>query len=125
MSEPVLDSAPIHGACHCGAVQLTLPAPPATITRCNCSLCRRHGVLWGYFAIADVGITSNAPEQTYAWGGRNVDFHRCGTCGCLTHWQPRKASRTSMGINMRLFDPALLAGVEIVYKDSAGTGIFL
>src|SRR5690606_38812494 len=75
--------------CHCGAVTLRLAAAPETVTRCNCSLCRRYGVLWAYHPIADVTIEATAPTDTYAWNGQNVDFHRCATCGCVTHWVPR------------------------------------
>ena len=114
----------ILATCHCGAVTLRLPAAPARITQCNCSLCRRYGVLWAYYPIAEIGIAATSPTDTYAWNGRHVDFHRCATCGCLTHWQPRKAGRETLGINARLLDPALLAAAEIHYKDAAGTGLF-
>jgi hypothetical protein len=112
------------GTCHCGAISITVPAPPAEITHCNCSLCRRYGVLWAYYPKAEVTIEAGKGTDTYAWGGRNVDFHRCGHCGCVTHWWPRKAGRETIGINVRLFDPALLEAASIRYKDSAGTGLF-
>ncbi len=114
----------ITATCHCGAVSLRLPATPLQITHCNCSLCRRYGVLWAYYPLADVTIEATAPTGTYAWNGKNVDFHRCSNCGCITHWHPRKASRTSMGINARLLDATFLEAAEVIYKDSAGTGLF-
>lgn len=114
----------IVATCHCGAVTITLPAAPKQITHCNCSLCRRLGVLWAYYEIADVSLPPAELTETYAWGGRNVDFHRCGSCGCLTHWFPRKAGRTGLGLNARLLDPMVLEGAEKRYKDSAGTGLF-
>jgi len=114
----------IIATCHCGTVTIRLPKAPAEITHCNCSLCRRYGVLWAYYAIAEVTIEIKDPTDTYAWGGKNVDFHRCSGCGCVTHWYPRKSSRESLGINARLIDQNLLAAAEVRYKDSAGTGIF-
>ncbi len=111
------------GTCHCGAVTIRLPHAPAEITHCNCSLCRRLGVLWAYYPIAAVAITAEKTD-TYAWGGKNVDFHRCASCGVLTHWHPRKAGRTSLGVNARLIDPALIDAAKIRYKDDAGTGLF-
>ncbi|MBJ3786335.1 GFA family protein [Devosia sediminis] len=116
-------SALITGTCHCGAVSITVPAPPSEITHCNCSLCRRYGVLWAYYQMAEVTIETKGTD-TYAWGGRNVDFHRCTKCGCVTHWWPRKAGRDRLGINIRLFDQALIEGAKIHHKDSAGTGLF-
>lgn len=112
------------GTCHCGAVSISLAHAPTEITHCNCSLCRRYGVLWAYDRIEAVTITTNQPAETYAWNGRNVDFHRCADCGCVTHWLPRKPGRDTMGINARLFDPALLAAANLRYKDSAGSGLF-
>lgn len=126
MSAPIQDGedGAVVGSCHCGAVTIRLPHAPAELTHCNCSLCRRLGVLWAYYPIAAVAITAQAPTDSYAWGGRNVDFHRCANCGVLTHWSPRKASRTSLGVNARLIDPALLDAAKIRYKDDAGTGRF-
>ncbi len=110
--------------CHCGAISITLKSAPAEITHCNCTLCRRYGVLWAYYPIAEVVVDARQPTDTYAWNGKNVDFHRCGTCGCITHWLPRKPTRTSMGINARLIEPGSLKNAEINYKDAAGTGLF-
>lgn len=113
-------------SCHCGAVSLKLPAPPEEVTNCNCSLCRRYGVLWAYYPIVDVTLVAEHPStDTYAWNGKNVDFHRCGTCGCLTHWYPRHPDRTRMGINARLIDLEVLVKAAMKYKDSAGTGLFV
>jgi hypothetical protein len=111
-------------SCHCGAVTIRLPKAPAQVTHCNCSLCRRYGVLWTYYPIEEVVIEARQPTATYAWNGKNVDFHRCDECGCITHWLPRKTTRHSMGINARLLDPGLLKAAEVNYKDAAGTGLF-
>lgn len=110
--------------CHCGAVTLRLAAAPETVTRCNCSLCRRYGVLWAYYPITDVTIEAKAPTDSYAWNGKNVDFHRCATCGCVTHWHPRARTRDRMGINARLLDPEVLDAAKLIDKDNAGTGLF-
>ncbi len=112
-------------ACHCGAVELRLSRAPAVVRHCNCSLCRKYGVLWAYVPIAEVSIRPDPPAtDTYAWNGRNVDFHRCRTCGCVTHWLPRRPGRDRMGVNARLLDPAILAAAKVEYRDAAGTGIF-
>jgi hypothetical protein len=117
--------ADVVATCHCGAIEMRLAAPPAEVRHCNCSLCRRYGVLWAYFPIVDVAFGPGASRtDTYAWNGRTVDFHRCRTCGCLTHWLPRGSGRNRMGVNARLLDPEILAAAEVRYKDSAGTGRF-
>ena len=43
------------GACHCGAVRLTLPSTPEVTTSCNCSLCRRIGGPVGLLRVRNGG----------------------------------------------------------------------
>lgn len=113
-------------SCHCGQVQIVLPKAPDVVVECNCSLCRRYGVLWAYFDADELGGLPAAGEtDSYAWNGKHVDFHRCRTCGCVTHWAPRAASRTTIGINARLLEPTLLAAARLRHKDGAGSGKYL
>ena len=115
----------ILASCHCGKVAIRLDRAPTQITHCNCSLCRRYGVLWAYYPISSVRLPDAAGlTHAYAWGGRNVDFHRCADCGCVAYWLPRDPQRERMGINARLLDPVILGAVPVRRKDSAGTGLF-
>lgn len=123
MSDPQPDHSVV-GSCHCGAVTLRLSRAPAEVTHCNCSLCRRYGTLWAYFAKIEVTITAAEPTHTYSWNGRHIDFHRCSTCGCVTHWYPRAKTRDRLGINARLLEPAVLDRARVKQVDSGGTGIF-
>ena len=34
------------GICHCGTLQWTFDGVPNSAPACNCTLCRRYGVLW-------------------------------------------------------------------------------
>lgn len=114
-----------NATCHCGAVTISLTAYPLEITDCNCSLCRKYGVLWAYYAVADVSISPDAKTDTYAWNGRNVDFHRCRSCGCVTLWEPRDDSRDRRGINARLLPPDQLRRSRVRHLDGADTGKYL
>ena len=109
-------------SCHCGAIHLEIAAPPETVTDCNCSVCRRYGVLWAYYAPAQVRIVA-APEatNTYAWGARTTEFHRCRVCGCVTHWQRLDGSTDRMGVNARLLDLDVLAAARVRKLDGAVT----
>lgn len=119
--------ADLNGSCHCGDVQLTLPAEPEVATRCNCSVCRRLGAVWVYFERGAVTIAGH-PESTqaYAWGEENLRFVRCARCGCTTHWEalpPTPDSRC--GVNLNLFPPALQARVRVRRRDGADSWAFL
>ena len=106
------------GTCHCGAVSIEVSTPPEHLTSCNCSICRRLGTLWAYYAPANVTILGDT--TTYRWGDKTIDFHRCTTCGCTTHWSPiagRDMDR--MGINGRLLAPEVLAAARVRRLDGA------
>jgi hypothetical protein len=46
------------GSCHCGAVRIQVDRKPRRLTRCNCSICRRHAGLWGYYDKSEVKIVA-------------------------------------------------------------------
>ncbi|WP_240229903.1 GFA family protein [Devosia lacusdianchii] len=115
--------AEVMGSCHCGAVRIILDAAPETVTECNCSICRRYGVLWAYYAPNRVRFEPSEPvTDTYQQASRTLAFHRCRTCGCVTHWAPlagRDPNR--MGINARMLDPIVLAAAQVRHLDGAVT----
>lgn len=102
--------------CHCGAVELELASAPDEITECNCSLCRRYGVRWAYYSLAQVRIQGNT--DNYQWDGCSLEFHRCQQCGCLTHWAARDL-RDRLGINANLLEPAVFAQARLRHLDGA------
>ncbi len=113
----------IEGTCHCGAVRIEMGRAPVEVTSCNCSICRRLGGLWAYDAPARVRVTG--VTDTYRWGDRTLDLHRCRTCGCTTHWTPTDAARDRVGVNARMFDPAVLAAARVRRLDGADTWRYL
>lgn len=113
----------VEGTCHCGAVRIEVEHAPTELTSCNCSVCRRTGGLWCYFAPAQVRVTG--PTVTYRWGDKTLDLHHCGTCGCTTHWTPIDPTYQRMGVNARLMDPAIVAAARIRHLDGADTWKYL
>ena len=116
----------ISGSCHCGAVRIELPKPPESVINCNCSICRRTVGLWVRYPQADVRVVA-APGQLdeYIWGDRSMRTLRCHTCGCVTHWEPFEEGADYMGINMRNFDPELVAIIPVRRFDGADTWTFV
>ncbi len=118
----------LQGACHCGLVQIALQRTPRTITNCNCSICRRYGVLWAYYKSSSVGLEAQATDlATYSWGERSIEFVRCAQCGCVVCWKPLGSTQADyrMGVNVRNFDPARLMGVRLRRLDGASTWKFI
>jgi hypothetical protein len=113
----------IAGSCHCGKVRIELDAAPEQVTDCNCSICRRYGTLWAYYAPSQVRVTESGPGATYLWGDRDIVFHRCAECGCVTHWTAAKApSSPRMGVNIRMMPPEVLAAARVRHADGASMG---
>lgn len=117
----------ISTTCHCGAVTIRIPREPDTVTSCNCSICRRYGTLWAYFQQPEVEIASQpGATTTYSWGSKTLQFVRCNTCGCVTHWEPIVPERGSrVGVNARNFAPDQLGDVRVRRLDGAGTKKYL
>lgn len=115
-----------HASCHCGAVQLAVDAAPSEVTDCNCSICRRYGVLWAYYSPRQVRLTPpDAATDVYMWDDRAIEFHRCRTCGCVTHWSAADRTVDRMGVNARLMPPEDVRGARVRRLDGAVTEKYL
>jgi hypothetical protein len=110
--------------CVCGAVRLEIRRAPQEVTDCNCSLCRRYGVLWAYYSLKDVRVTGGATEF-YARGERGAEFHRCKACGCVTHYVLVDKTRDRIAVNARLLAPEVLAAARVRPFDGAATWKYL
>ena len=101
--------------CHCRAIKVEVPREPESVTDCNCSICRRYGVLWAYYKDAEVTLTA-APDATdeYVWGDRSLKFIRCKRCGCVMQWKTLTVGpEANTGVNARNFEPSLLGKVKV------------
>jgi hypothetical protein len=72
-----------------------------------------------------VQVSVAGPTDTYVWGDRQIQFHRCKTCGCFTHWSALDASIDRVGINARLMPPEVLARARVRKFDGADTWKYL
>ena len=111
----------IEGSCHCGAVRWSFEGVPESATMCNCTACRRYGVIWAYDYEGE-GIKVSGPTQAYVrW---HLGFHFCPTCGCVTYWrglQSDDQGRRRIAVNLRLADPAAVGAVVIDHFDGLDT----
>jgi hypothetical protein len=113
----------LSATCHCGAVKVEVPRRPRGLTNCNCSMCRRYGVLWAYYKDSEVSLI--APEgatDSYSWGQNTQKFIRCKSCGCVMQWKKHSQDeKTWTGVNARNFAPEVLGNVRIRLLDGAKT----
>jgi hypothetical protein len=112
----------IEGACLCGAVRWRFTATPDGATACNCTACRRYGVLWIYDYEGE-GVTVSGPVQAYV-RGTALSFNFCPTCGCVVFWRGLKTDeqgRRRMAVNVRLSEPAAVAKIPIDHFDGLDT----
>lgn len=113
----------IKGSCHCGAVEWQFDGIPESATACNCTVCRRYGVLWAYDFEGE-GINVSGPTQVYI-RGEWIGFHFCPTCGCVAYWrslEPNEKGRRRIAINLRLVEePEAVAQIPIDHFDGFDT----
>ena len=120
-------NAALAATCHCGAIRIYVRQISRTLTSCNCSICRRYGALWAYYAASSVTI--KAPKgglSKYSWNRKIRAYYRCKKCGCVTHYAYRKKRRnTTVAVNAVNFEPSALVGVRIRHLDGAASWKFL
>jgi len=112
----------LHGTCHCGAVAWRFSGVPESATACNCTVCRRYGVLWAYDYEGE-GITVSGPTSAYMRGDA-IEFHFCPGCGCVAFWRARETDeqgRRRIAVNLRLTEPGPVADVPIDHFDGLDT----
>jgi hypothetical protein len=117
----------IEASCHCGALRIEVDAPPPeTVTDCNCSNCRKRGLLWAYYSPKQVRLIPPAGATSiYMWGDKVLELHTCKICGCTTHWSPVDKAYDRMGVNARLMEPKVLAAARVRKLDGADTWTYL
>lgn len=113
----------IQAQCHCGNIKLQLPKLTDTMTCCNCSICARYAALWGYYLQAEVEISvGEYGSRQYCRGDREILFHCCNQCGCVTHYSAIDVSPTSgVAVNYRMLEPQLIKELAIRYFDGANS----
>jgi hypothetical protein len=110
IGEAAAPASGVQGRCHCGSVRWTFQGEIPDATICNCSACRRYGVLWAYDYDGH-GIRVEDPHaalSSYGWGSHSLTFNFCRVCGNVVSWRGTRADeegRTRIAVNLRLAEP--------------------
>lgn len=91
---------------------------PESATACNCTVCRRYGVLWAYdFEGERIRVSGSTEVYIPA---KSLGFHFCPTCGCVAYWRslaPGPDGRRRIAVNLRLTEPEAVSRVPIDHFD--------
>lgn len=101
--------------CHCGNIKLFSNEPPGSITSCNCSICYRLGALWAYYNAENVAVRiPDNSADTYTWGDKTITYHRCGDCGCTTHYTTTEINGDEIvAINCRMTSSEVIDKIPV------------
>lgn len=91
------------GSCHCGAVTFRVEGDrPTEAVSCNCSHCRRKGLLLTFVPDAQFTLTSGQDALVNYQFHKHVITHQfCRTCGTQPFAQGDSADGTMHAINLR------------------------
>ena len=95
-----------HGQCHCGAVEISIPAETdfSAAARCDCSFCRRRWAPNASVPRHEVEIVRGADMLTcYQFKSGTAEHYFCSECGIYTHHR-RRSNPDECGVNVGCFD---------------------
>lgn len=110
------------GSCHCGAVEFTVQGDiPASAITCNCSHCRRKGLLLTFVPAAQFDLQNGEDELTTYLFNRHKIVHRfCRTCGAQPFAEGTGPDGTeTRAINLRCVPEADLDVLDLQKVDGA------
>lgn len=107
------------GSCHCGNLHWTFDGTPESATACNCTVCRRYGVLWIYGWEGE-DVKTSGTTTFYSRNEKEIEFHFCPTCGNVGWWRghaPHPDGRTRIAVNVRLSEPDTVGHIPMRHFD--------
>lgn len=97
------------GSCHCGAIRFAVDATIDRVTECNCSICRKKGILHHRVRPDCFRLLAGGDHLgTYRFGTGTASHHFCRICGIQVFTRPR-AAPDQYTINVRVLDDFDLA----------------
>ena len=111
------------GSCHCGAVSFTVSGDaPTEAISCNCSHCRRKGLLLSFVPADTVSLEGEDALRDYFFNKHAIAHRFCATCGCQPFGFGKLPDGSEMAaINLRCVPSIDLDGLTIRNVDGASS----
>ena len=93
-----------HGSCHCGQVKFVVTTVLDKVVQCNCSICRKKGVLHHRITPQQFQLLQGQDAlQLYQFDTKEAKHWFCRHCGIHPFSNPR-AAPDMISINVRCLD---------------------
>jgi hypothetical protein len=115
----------LEGTCLCGNVRWRFTGIPESATACNCTACRRYGVLWAY-GYEGEGINIEGDAAAFRRGASDdaLTFNFCARCGSMMFWRSltlNAEGRRRIAVNLRMAEPERVADIPVDHFDGLDT----
>ena len=99
------------GSCHCGQVTFSVEAdPPDSAIACNCSHCRRKGLLLAFFPASAFTLRSGDERlRSHRFNTHTIDHRFCEACGA----QPFASGRNPDGSEVRAINLRCVPSIDL------------
>ncbi|GAB7522855.1 GFA family protein [Paraburkholderia sp. 2C] len=93
------------GGCDCGAVRFTIDLDLDHPIACNCSNCRKRGLIFWFAAPERFQVTANGGTQVSGFNRQASKHQVCAVCGVETFFYSEMPDGTEMvAVNARCID---------------------
>lgn len=100
MNQP--ESQSLHGACHCGAVSITVPSDAFGIVACHCGDCQKlHGNYFAMLAVDRAAVVWSG-EASIRWYDSSAKARRafCSHCGSRLAKDPQGSPKVLVSVGL-------------------------
>ena len=103
----------VEGGCHCGAVRFRIVTDLTRVSYCNCSICRKKGILHHLVPPERFELLSGEDDLVaYRFNTGTAKHMFCRHCGVHPFYVPR-SDPDKIDINVRCLDDVDIAGLTV------------
>ena len=111
----------VSGSCHCGNIAFEADGDVSSALECNCSMCRRKGVLLAFVPRTDMHlITPRENLSVYNFNKNVIAHYFCAKCGVAPFSEAVAPNGMEMSaINLRCVPEIDLSALKVNQYDGA------